>query len=209
MAANVPLTREILELLEGGLLSFAKLDDAAALAGVHRGTLWRWRKRAQELVLAYRDDDAPAHGPPTPDELLFLRLHDVLDQSSPAAKTRALMEIRRAGLGTPVRVTTTTTITSPPVPASAGKPAIPEQITTKVVVVERTERSWQALAWLLERTHPDEFALVNRTEHTLGGALVPDGEEGDELLALGYDLIDQVAERRRRNEAEAARTDTG
>jgi transposase-like protein len=150
MGAPTPLTREALTAVEQALLSFAKYEDAAAYAGVSRATFWRWRKAATEVAV---QRDAGAHGPWAPDELLLLDLHDAVDRSSPAAKSRALMEIRYAGIGVPIKVTTTVTT----------KDKDGEEV-TKVTVVERVERAWQAWAWLLERNFPDEFALVNRTE---------------------------------------------
>lgn len=190
-------SQEAIDGLEQALLSFSKVDDAAAFAGVHRSTLWRWRKRGEELA---RDRDDGVHGPPAPGDAPYLTLHDVIARSGPAAKARALMEIRRAAGGYPSIVTTTTTETR------ADGTTV-----TKVVKTEKVERAWTAWAWLLERNHPREFALVNRTELTgaNGSPLLAGTDvEGDEAVALraqAHDLVDQLEDRRRRNDLAAAR----
>lgn len=183
------LCDDVLERLEPALQSFAKLDEAAAHAGVHRSTLWRWRKHAAELAVA-RDEGA--HGPWTEDEQLHLRLHEVLEQASPVGKARALMEIREAGVGVPVTVTTTKTVTD-----KEGK------VTTTVTVVERRVRAWQALAWLLERKFPEEFALIGREPMPVGDGL-PEDAEADALIAETWALLDEVAARRTMHEADEA-----
>jgi hypothetical protein len=52
------------------------------------------------------------------------------------------------------------------------KGAIPRRkssLLSRIHAASADSRTWQAAAWLLERLHPDEFALKTRQEHTGAG----------------------------------------
>jgi hypothetical protein len=193
---RICLDQTVIEKLEEGVMSFLRQDELADAVGVHRATFYRWQKTGRDTLRAM---ERGAHGPFSEDELMCAEMVERLERAEPAGKLHALQSIGRSGTGEPVKITTTTVTED-----AKGN------VTTKTVVVEKVEKSWQANAWLLERRYPAEFALVNRMELSgPGGGPIRLSADVEELRARGLELVDELGHLRSKRAIEAGPSPNG
>lgn len=91
------LTMEILEEVCDALAEGSLLNHAAALAGVHRITLWRWRKRGEDEIKRMMAADLDA---PHPDKAIFVAFELAVSEARARSALAAIRAIRAAGEGT-------------------------------------------------------------------------------------------------------------
>lgn len=128
MARPTKLTDEIIDLLVKGIKSGLTYNDAAQLAGIHKRTLERWRKKG-ELAKS---------GP-------YCRFYRSIKKAEVEARMILLTRINDASAGRQV-------VREKRVERNANGEV------KRIVKITRTlPPVWQAAAWILERRYPDEF----------------------------------------------------
>lgn len=160
------LTRTRLDAVAAALRASANQRIAATRAGISERTYRVWRDRGWEDLKAYLE----AHDLDPADLDYETFLAEVPFEDQPFChfcltieKARVdfvllnLAAISQEAVGTMVEEIheTTTTTTNPDGSTST---------TTVVRTVRKPRKSWQAAAWLLERTFPNEYARVIRQE---------------------------------------------
>lgn len=147
------------------------IERAAAIVQVGRRTVYDWLARGRDADHAARlaghrpDDNVDAPPGIDDDDVAYWRFWHDVEVARAQAVQEALLTIRQAARGWET-VETTETRKRVPVPTADGQTVFVDEVTT--VTKRGTARHWQAAAWWLERTLPDEFG--RRTRHEVTGA---------------------------------------
>lgn len=145
------------------------MERAAALVHVTRSTITDWTNRGRDADVAARlagfvPDDNPDEPAGVADtDRAFWRLWYDVEVAKAQAVQMALLTVQQASRGWDT-VETTETVRRVPVSTDDGGVVFAEETTT--VTKRGTQRAWQAAAWFLERTLPDEYGRRTRTELT-------------------------------------------
>lgn len=182
---QVPVTDAIIERVRMG----APTKHAAISAGVALSTLYLWLTTARAArAMLDLDDRYPA----SDYERSCMDLLERMEVAKGEFVVAALGRVQQAANGgLTSRKTVTTTVM---------RNGVAEVTTT--VTEEVSAPAWTANAWLLERTHPEDFGRWSRTEVTGAGGGPIEVETNDRAAALGAS-IRGVLERRAAIEAEA------
>ncbi len=146
------------------------MERAGGLVNISPATISGWISRGRNADHAARtaghtpdDDPDVADGVPDVDRAFWRLWYDVETARAQAVQD-ALLTIRQAARGWDVVETTETVKQVPVSTADDGRVVYADEVTT--VTKRGTARHWQAAAWFLERTLPDEFGRRTRTELT-------------------------------------------
>ncbi len=132
------LTAEVQETIVTSIRQGNYLETAAALAGIHRDTLYSWIRK----------------GVTSPEGNRYRNFSDMLTRAMAQSEADAIEAIRQAG---EEHETIKTRTTSKPL-FQDGKPVLDDDgnqlYITETIEESTVEHDWRALAWLLERRFP-------------------------------------------------------
>ncbi len=169
MAARVSLTDELHTIIVTAIEAGCYRHEAANLAGIHPGTLRDWERRGEQDLSATIDPDSHtltdlktlARKAGVPVGGTKATLAERLTGTSPFAALAAALKNAHA--------TRTVGWRDKLEEIARGGTVIRERTVVKpdgeeISTVEYSRPSWQAFAWLLERTRPDDYARRDRVE---------------------------------------------
>ncbi len=145
------LTEAVQDIIVTAIRCGNYLETAAALAGVHRDTLYEWLRK----------------GAAAPEGDCYRDFSDTLTRAMAESESLAIEAIRQAG---EEHETIKTRTTSKPIYWN-GKPVHDDDgnqlYITETIEESTVESDWRALAWLLERRFPRRWGHRSYTETTM------------------------------------------
>lgn len=145
------LTAEVQETIVTAIRQGNYLETAAALAGIHRDTLYSWIRK----------------GVTSPEGNRYRNFSDMLTRAMAESECIAVEAIRQAG--EEHDVTRTRTTVKPLL--DYGRPVLDEHGNPVLITEETTEHvrehDWRALSWLLERRFSRRWGRRDRIETTI------------------------------------------